>query len=96
MNFISATGAAYDKRLLRTSAAAQPSSTDETTDWNRAQDARSALYLLCEKATVDAAEQLIQSVRRAVPSEADGHHQETLDLLRTLVRGLRRELGVSD
>ena len=96
VNFISATGAAYDKRLLRTSGAAQAGSTDETADWDRAQDARSALYLLCDKTTVDAAEQLIQSVRRAVPSEADGHHQETLDLLRTLVRGLRRELGVSD
>ncbi|WP_238163751.1 hypothetical protein [Kribbella pittospori] len=96
VNFISATGAIYDKRLMRSNGAAQASTTDEAADWIRAQDARSTLYLLCETATVDLAEGLIHSVRRAEPSAADGHHHETLDLLHTFVRVLRRELGVSD
>lgn len=84
VNFISATGAIYDKRRANGGAEGQPNSTDENADWSRTQDARSALYLLCETATVEMAEQLVQSVRRAVPSEADGHHHETLDLLHTL------------
>jgi len=80
VSFIAATGGIYDKRRL---GGAGAGSTDDSGDWSRAHDARSALYLLCESATVDVAEQLVQSVRRVAPAGAGGHHEETLDLLRT-------------
>jgi hypothetical protein len=105
VDFIGATGRIYDRRRRLQSAGPVPA--DQTDDWRRAQDARSALYLLCESGTVDVAEALISRVRRVEPATnvgvraheplrgfvADTHDEPTLDLLRDLVRRLRAELG---
>lgn len=69
------------------------SAEDEARARNRLQDGRSALYLLCERPTVDLAERLVQHIRR-VPRVDDGSHDaEALELLQQLTERLRRELG---
>jgi hypothetical protein len=53
-----------------------------------------ALYLLCTTGTVEAAEALITGVRRTPPTADSGpRDDETIALLRDLVRRLRLELG---
>ena len=63
----------------------------------RMQEARSALYLLCEEDTVALAAALAHRVWSSRPSEGrEDHraeHQETLDLLRRFTRQLRREIA---
>jgi len=91
VEFIGATGDIYDRR--RDPSRSRTGSADECVQWTRAQDARSALYLLCEDSTVEAAEGLIQRVRH-FKSRADGSHDdEIIASLKDLVRRLRQELG---
>ena len=89
INYIGATGEIYDRR--RHSTDADPAT--EEAALARAQDARSALYLLCDSGTVEVAEGLIQRVRRMQPNTSGQHDDETLALLRELVQRLRLELG---
>ncbi|MEV0157636.1 hypothetical protein AB0H57_28460 [Micromonospora sp. NPDC050686] len=91
IDFIGATGAVYDRRRRLTSAG--PIDTDEVTEWARAQDGRSALYLLCDEKTVVVAEALITRIRRIEPATDGSHDGEAINLLRDLVRRLRVELG---
>lgn len=50
--------------------------------------------LLCGVSTVEAAEALVTGVRHTQPEAEDGSQDdETVDLLRDLVRRLRLELG---
>jgi hypothetical protein len=90
VDFIGATGDIYDHRRSR-QPGAPPS--DETVQWAQAQNARSALYLLCADSTVEAAEALITGVRHLEPRADGSHDEEVLALLRDLVRRLRLELG---
>jgi hypothetical protein len=91
IDFIGATGELYDHRRHPLPPGA--ASIDESAQWARAQDGRSALYLLCDQRTVEAAETLITSVRRLEPATDGSHNDEVLSLLRDLVRRLRAELG---
>ncbi|WP_091307899.1 hypothetical protein [Micromonospora chersina] len=91
IGFIGATGAIYDRR--RRVEAALPTATSQGTDWARAQDARSALYLLCDEATIEVAEALIKRVRSLQPATDGSPDEEAISLLRELVRRLRTELG---
>ncbi|MFG2110177.1 hypothetical protein [Micromonospora chersina] len=91
IDFIGATGAVYDRRRRLT--AAGPIGRDEVTEWARAQDGRSALYLLCDEKTVEVAEALITRIRRIEPATDGSHDGEAINLLRELVRRLRVELG---
>ncbi|MEU6227089.1 hypothetical protein [Streptomyces sp. NPDC047042] len=63
----------------------------------RMQEARSALYLLCDNDTVDLADALAVRVWGSRPSEGrDDHrieHRETLDLLRRFTRQVRQEIA---
>jgi hypothetical protein len=63
--------------------------------WALAQDARPALYLLCDSGTVEVAEALIQRVRHTQPISACQHGDETVALPRDLVQRIRVELGAS-
>jgi len=90
VDYVGATGDIYDHRCSRQPG--QPPS-DETAQWARAQNARSALYLLCADSTVEAAEALISGVRGLETSNDGSHDEQVLALLRDLVRRLRRELG---
>jgi hypothetical protein len=90
VDFIGATGDIYDRRRS-VQPGAPPSG--ESAQWARAQDARSALYLLCAEGTVDAAEALIKGVRH-FEARADGSHDDqVIALLQDLVRRLRQELA---
>lgn len=89
VSYIGATGDIHDRR--RRSANVESAAEQEA--WARAQDARSALYLLCDSSTVQAAEALIQQVRRTEPKGAGSDDDETIPLLRDLVQRLRSELG---
>jgi hypothetical protein len=89
ISYIGATGEIYDRR--RESADAD--SAVEQAAMARAQDARSALYLLCDSGTVEIAEALIQRVRHTKLNSAGQHDEEALALLRDLVQRLRVELG---
>ena len=89
ISYIGATGEIYDRR--RQSTDSDP--TVEEAALARAQDARSALYLLCDSGTVEVAEALIQRVRHMQPSAAGQHDDDILALLRDLVQRLRLELG---
>ncbi|MFC4020414.1 hypothetical protein ACFOW4_21065 [Micromonospora sp. GCM10011542] len=91
IDFIGATGAVYDRRRRLPSAG--PTGTDEVAEWARAQDGRSALYLLCDEKTIEVAEALITRVRRIEPATDGSHDGEAISLLRDLVRRLRLELG---
>jgi hypothetical protein len=91
IGYIGATGDLYDYRR-RPSPDADPA-LDRAT-WVRAQDGRSALYLLCDTSTVEVAEALITRVRHTQPKSDDGpRDDETVALLQDLVRRLRLELG---
>ncbi|MFI8996536.1 hypothetical protein [Streptomyces sp. NPDC053542] len=65
----------------------------------RMQEARSALYLLCEDDTVDLANALARRVWKSRPSEGRddrrAEHRETEDLLRRFTRQLRQEIASS-
>lgn len=88
--YIAATGDLYDR--LRPSANPDPSA--ERGDWTRIQDGRSAIHLLCETSTVEVAEALVMRVRDTQPKITAGpQDDETIALLRDLVRRLRLELG---
>ena len=91
IDFIGATGDLYDHR--RRSLPPGTSSIDESAQQARAQDGRSALYLLCDDRTVDLAEALITRVRHLEPKADGSHNDEIVSLLRDLVRRLRAELG---
>ncbi|MEE1799999.1 hypothetical protein ACIQVO_31400 [Streptomyces sp. NPDC101062] len=64
---------------------------------NRMQEARSALYLLCDGDTVELADALARRVWATRPSEGRDdrkeEHRETLDLLRRFTQQLRREIA---
>ena len=94
IDYIGATGDLHD--LYR-----KPSrDTDPATRravWGRAQDGRSALHLLCDDGTVEAAEALIVRIMQ-IQSASDDDTQsdeEAVAFLRDLVLRLRAELGVS-
>jgi hypothetical protein len=89
ISYIGSTGEIYDQRRQ----SADTDSAVEQAALARAQDARSALYLLCDSGTVEVAEALIQRVRHTQPISAGQHDDETLALLRDLVQRLRAELG---
>jgi hypothetical protein len=97
IDFIGATGDLYQRR--RQLLADGASVIDEKAAWARAEDGRSALHLLCETGTVDAAEAVIMRVGHTAAESVNGqvHESETDDdapaLLRDLVRRLRVELG---
>lgn len=57
-------------------------------------DGRTGIYLLCEQATIQLAQELEQRVMRVERSEDGSHDTETIDVLGQLVRQLRRELRV--
>lgn len=65
----------------------------------RMQEARSALYLLCDSDTVDLAEQFARQIWGTRPTQGDpdrkADHQKTQDLLRRFTRQLRREIAKS-
>jgi hypothetical protein len=91
IGYIGATGDLYDHRR-HPSSDADPAA--ERAAWVRAQDGRSALYLLCDDDTVDVAEALIKRVKDTQPkADDDVSDDEAIDLLRDLVRRLRLELG---
>lgn len=92
IDFIGATGDLYDRQYQLQSTG--ESLIDERAAKVRAQDARSALYLLCGKNTVDAAEALIKRARHSEFGSDGSHDQVTFGLLRDLVARLRLELGV--
>ncbi|MEU6350900.1 hypothetical protein ABZ896_16420 [Streptomyces sp. NPDC047072] len=64
---------------------------------NRLQEARSALYLLCDGDTVELADALARRVWRTRPSggrdDIRAEFSETLDLLRRFTRQLRKEIA---
>jgi hypothetical protein len=91
IGFIGATGDLHDHRRHPP---ASPDPSAERDAWARIQDGRSALYLLCTAGTVEAAEALITGVRRTPAiADSDARDDETIALLRDLVRRLRLELG---
>jgi hypothetical protein len=89
ISYIGATGEIYDRRRYSTDS----DPTVEEAALARAQDARSALYLLCDSGTVEVAEALIQRVRHMKPNTSGQHDDDILALLRDLVQRLRLELG---
>ena len=91
IDFIGATGDLYDRRRHPLPPGTSPS--DESPLWTRAQDGRSALYLLCDDRTVDLAEALITGVRHLEPQADRSHNDAVIAVLRDLVRQLRLELG---
>jgi hypothetical protein len=90
VDFIGGASDLYDRRRHPPSPGSGP--VDDSAGWARAQDGRSALYLLCDDRTVELAEALITRVRHLEPSVGDSD-DETISLLRGLVQRLRRELG---
>jgi hypothetical protein len=89
IDFIGATRDLHDRRRRP---AANPDPSAERDAWARIQDGRSALYLLCATSTVEVAEALITGVRHT-PADSGPRDDETIALLRDLVRRLRLELG---
>lgn len=73
--------------------AAGPPLPAEKAEWARAQDGRSALYLLCDSHTVDEAETLIWRIWHPEPQPDGSRNDEVISFLRDLVRKLRLELG---
>jgi hypothetical protein len=91
IEFITATGQLYAG--LR-----HPKSQDVTPErravlYDRMQSGRSELYLLCRKATVDRAEDLVERVNRTAQDSDGQHHAGTIGALREMVQELREELG---
>src|SRR5215469_11643361 len=82
VGFIGAMGDIHD--LRRRSAGTEVAVEQDA--WARAQDARSALYLLCDPGTVQAAEDLIQGVKHTVPKGTSPDDDETIALLREVVQ----------
>jgi hypothetical protein len=101
--YIGATSEIYDRHRYPSRF---DDSASERAAWVRAQDGRSALHLLCQTSTVDVAEKLIKRVRHTQPRSTSRPRRwaatrktdetppddETIDLLRDLVRRLRLEL----
>jgi hypothetical protein len=92
IDYISATGDLHDSRG-DPSPDADPAA--RRAPWARARDGRSALYLLGDASTVEVAEALIARVRHTEPKTGDARddYDETVAMLRDLVRRLRAELG---
>ncbi len=88
IDFIAGTGDLYQRRRQLLSDGS--SRIDAQAAWVRVQDGRSALHLLCEAGTADAAEAVVMRVGRTA-AEAD-QDEEATALLREFVRRLRAEL----
>jgi hypothetical protein len=89
IDFIGGTGDLYQRRRQFRSEGS--SVIDGQAAWVRIQDGRSALHLLCEASTVDAAEAVVVRIGR-VAAEADQDDEEVTALLRNFVQRLRTEL----
>ena len=88
IDLIGGTGDLYQRR--RQLASSGSSIIDGQAAWVRVQDGRSALHLLCEASTADAAEAVVMRVGHTA-AEAD-QDEEATALLREFVRRLRAEL----
>jgi hypothetical protein len=91
IDFIGATGELFEHRYESPPPGRSP--IDERATWVRAQDGRSALYLLCAESTREAAEALIDRVKHGEAAPDGSRDQVAIDLLRNLVKRLRAELG---
>lgn len=91
VDFIGATGDIYDQRREAVKQGTGPA--DESIQWHRAQDGRSAVHLLCDDHTVDLAESLVVAVRHFIPGVGGSHDEAIISMLRELVQHLRVELG---
>lgn len=89
IDFIGGTGDLYQRRRQLRSEGS--SVIDGQAAWVRLQDGRSALHLLCEARTVDAAEAVVMRIGH-IAAEADQDDEEATALLRDLVQRLRTEL----
>jgi hypothetical protein len=89
IDFIGGTGDLYQRRRQLRSEGS--SIIDGQAAWVRLQDGRSALHLLCEASTVDAAEAVVMRVGH-IAAEADQDDEQATALLRDLVQRLRTEL----
>jgi hypothetical protein len=94
IDFIGGTGDLYQRRRQLRSEGS--SVIDGQAAWVRLQDGRSALHLLCEASTVDAAvataaEAVVMRIGH-IAAEADQDDEEATALLRNLVPRLRTEL----
>jgi len=89
IDFIGGTGDLYQRRRQLRSEGS--SVIDGQAAWVRLQDGRSALHLLCEVGTVDAAEAVVMRIGH-IAADADQDDEEATALLRDLVRRLRTEL----
>jgi len=89
IDFIGGTGDLYQRRRQLRSEGS--SVIDGQAAWVRLQDGRSALHLLCEASTVDAAEAVVRRIGH-IAAEADQDDEEATALLRDLVQRLRTEL----
>ena len=88
IDLIGGTGDLYQRR--RQLASSGSSIINGQAAWVRVQDGRSALHLLCEASTADAAEAVVMRVGHTA-AEAD-QDEEATALLREFVRRLRAEL----
>ena len=88
IDLIGGTGDLYQRR--RQLAASGSSIINGQAAWVRVQDGRSALHLLCEASTADAAEAVVLRVGHTA-AEAD-QDEEATALLREFVRRVRAEL----
>lgn len=88
IDLIGGTGDLYQRR--RQLAASGSSIINGQAAWVRVQDGRSALHLLCEASTADAAEAVVMRVGHTA-AEAD-QDEEATALLREFVRRVRAEL----
>lgn len=93
IDFIGASGDLYaNQRGLKDTPLSED---EEARSWNRLQDGRSALYLLCDQTTVRLAERLVQHIKRVQRVDDGSHDAEAIELLRQLTDRLRRELGTT-
>ena len=89
IDFIGGSGDLYQRRRQLRSEGS--SIIDGQAAWVRLQDGRSALHLLSEASTVDAAEAVVMRIGH-IAAEADQDDEEATALLRDLVQRLRTEL----
>ena len=89
IDFIGATGDLDQQRRQLASGGA--GDMNEKAVWARVQDGRSALHLLCQASTVEAAEAVIMRVGHTRAGSGSG--DDATPLLRDLVGRLRAELG---
>jgi hypothetical protein len=89
IDFIGGTGDLYQRRRQLRSEGS--SVIDGQAAWVRLQDGRSALHLLCEASTVDAAEAVVMRIGH-IAAQADQDDEDATALLRDLVQRLRSEL----